>query len=385
MLDVALLCPVNPFQPLDGHRLAVASDVNAILDNGLRLGVLTFLYDEQKPTPVDHCDVRYFTVAKGSFATRLLRGLVGRIPPSSERLYTRQSIAGVRHALHEWKPDFAIVDDVSMAGYIPHIREIAPKARIILRSHNVMRDVRREQLERTTGPTRIAVKLDSDRYHAFERASLASADCHWAITQSDADRMTEIYGVTSGFLSVSIPMERYAKISVDEGRRNHFIHVGTLDFRRRADLESFLQSSWPKVRAVDAEAAITFAGSLHGKSIDAPGVSYAGRVDDDAQIYRKGRFALNLQQSTGGVKLKTLTSLAAGRTLISTQHGIEGVPITSGEHYWDMGTFLSGRLKDVLADTEGLRRIANTGRAWVEAHHSRKTIAAQFANLLQTA
>ena len=98
--------------------------------------------------------------------------------------------------------------------------------------------------------------------------------------------------------------------------------------------------------------------------LEAPGVTFSGPVDDDADIYRRGRLALNFQQSTGGIKLKTLTSLAAGRTLISTVRGIEGVPITSGQHFWDMGTFLSNRLRDILADTAGLQRIAQAGRAW---------------------
>ena len=266
MLDVALLSPVNPFEPLDGHRLAVASDVHAILDNGLNLGVLTFLYGSQQPTAVSQSQVRYFSVGRGSFPIRFLRGLVGRVPPSSERLYTRQSIAGVRKALQEWKPKYAIIDDVSMAAYIPHVRDVVPNTKIVLRTHNVMCDVRGEQLGRTTGPLRFAVKLDSDRYRRFEREALAGADSHWAITQTDADRIQEIYGKPSGYLSVSIPIERYAAIDVTEGRNNHFVHVGTLDFRRRADLESFLQRSWPQVRAIDPQAAITFAGSLHGRA-----------------------------------------------------------------------------------------------------------------------
>jgi Glycosyl transferase 4-like domain/Glycosyl transferases group 1 len=383
MRDVALLCPVSPLEPRDGHRMAVASDLNALLDNGLSVGVFTFLYGDQQPLLAQNCDVRYFAVGKGSFAVRLLRGLVGRIPPSSERLYTKDSIDGLRRALREWKPRFVVIDDVSMAGYIPQIREIVPTAKIILRTHNVMHDVRYEQLARTSGPTRLAVKFDSDRYRSFEAASLANADAHWAITQADASRMTELYGCTSHFLSVSIPMERYTAIGIKEGQTNHFVHVGTLDFRRRSDLESFLTTSWPRLREADATAEMTFAGVVHGKSIEAPGVRYAGPVSDDADVYRRGRFALNIQRSTGGIKLKTLTSLAAGRTLISTQHGVEGVPIASGKQYWDLNTLLSNGLEDVLADTAGLEQIAESGRAWVQANHSRAAVADQLHKLLQ--
>ena len=45
MLDIALLCPVTPFEQTDGHRMAMASDLQAILDNKLTVGVATFLYE----------------------------------------------------------------------------------------------------------------------------------------------------------------------------------------------------------------------------------------------------------------------------------------------------------------------------------------------------
>ena len=52
-MDVLLLAPVNPFDARDGHRMAVASDLRAILDNNLSLGVITFLYKSQQPTSMN--------------------------------------------------------------------------------------------------------------------------------------------------------------------------------------------------------------------------------------------------------------------------------------------------------------------------------------------
>ncbi len=383
MVDIAVLCPVTPFEQTDGHRMAMASDIQAILDSKLSLGVVTFLYDRRTPPAVTACESRYFRVSGGSFVVRLIRGLMSRIPPSSERLYTRESMAGIKEALRDWQPKIVVINDVSMAGYIPLIRETVPAAKIVIRTHNVMHDVRHEQLTRTKFPSRLAVKFDTVRYCRFERDSLAQADAVWAITQTDADRLAMLYGTRNHVLSVSIPLERYRSIATSEGQPRHFIHVGTLDYRRWSDLQSFLSNNWPKILSVDPDAAITFAGALYGKAIEAPGVTYTGTVDDDAAVYRQGRLALNIQKSTGGIKLKTLTSLAAGRTLISTAHGVEGVPIASGKHYWDMDVFLKERLKDVLADSEGLRKIAENGRAWVEAHHSREATAKQLSRLVE--
>jgi hypothetical protein len=383
MLDIAVLCPVTPFEQTDGHRMAMASDLQAILDNKLTVGVATFLYDRQKPSASAPCESRYFRVGGGSFTVRLLRGLLSKIPPSSERLYTKESIAGIKDAIRDWRPKIVVINDVSMAGYIPYIRDIVPSAKIVIRTHNVMHDIRREQLARTRYPSKIAVRLDVERYCKFERESLGAADAVWSITQADADRFAELYGAVPQVLSVSVPLERYRSIATSEGRTSYFIHVGTLDYRRWTDLQNFLSKSWPKVLEADPDAGITFAGALYGKAIEAQGVRYAGTVKDDAAVYRQGRLALNIQQSTGGIKLKTLTSLAAGRTLFSTAHGVEGVPIASGKHYWDMDVFHENRLKDVLADSEGLREVAESGRAWVEQHHSRGAMAKQFSRLVE--
>ncbi len=389
-MDVLLLAPVSPFEIRDGHTMAVASDLRAVLDNGLTVGVISFLYgNQQRPAPIGNpqrCDARFFQARAGSFPRRFMRGLFAPVPPSSERLYSAESIAGVRTALKAWRPGYVIVDDVSMAGYIPLVREIVPSARVILRTHNVMQDVRWEHFAQTKGPLKLAVGLDSSRYGAFEAQAMDSCDAHWAISPADAVRMTKLYGRPSDSLSVSVGCERYAPVGIDEGAQHFFVHIGSLDFRRRNDLAFFLRNSWPKIRAAVPQAAADFAGLLVGRKIHAPGVTYSGPVKDDVGAYRKGRFALNFQNTTGGIKLKTLTSLAAGRTLVSTTRGVEGLKLVAGEHYWDMESFLSlHRLADLIDDVESNRRIGKAGREWVLQNHSHAAIAGQFGRLLGAA
>jgi polysaccharide biosynthesis protein PslH len=389
-MDILLLAPVSPFEVRDGHTMAVASDMRAVLDNGLTVGVISFLYGNQRPAicteSPERCQSRFFPVRSGSFPVRFMRGLFAQVPPSAERLYSEQSIAGVRQALKDWRPRFVIVDDVSMAGYIPLVRDIVPCARVILRTHNVMQDVRWEHFVQAKGLLKLPVGLDLDRYMGFEADAMQSCDAHWAISRKDAARMTAIYGNPSASLSVSIGEERYAPVGIDEGEQNLFVHVGSLDFRRRSDLELFLRCSWPKIRAAVPQAAAHFAGLLVGSRINAPGVTYAGRIEDDAAAYRKGRFALNFQNTTGGVKLKTLTSLAAGRTLVSTSKGVEGLRLVAGEHYLHMRSLLAtDRLAELIGDAESNKRIGNAGREWVLQNHSRAAIAAQFGTLLGAA
>jgi hypothetical protein len=198
--------------------------------------------------------------------------------------------------------------------------------------------------------------------------------------------MVELYGRPTSCLTVSLPLEKYESLRTEDGRSNGFVHVGTLDFRRRSHLSNFLGMTWPKVLEVDGSASLTLAGALYGGTIPARNVHYLGRVPSDTDVYRLGRFALNFQSSTGGVKLKTLISMAAGRALVSTVEGVEGLPIESGRQYWDITTFVSSpQLKDILSDCESSRSIADEGRQYVAVNHSRAAVARQFAKLIEAA
>jgi|SRR5580698_2014111 glycosyltransferase involved in cell wall biosynthesis len=389
-MDVVLLAPVNPFAARGGHGMALASDVRAILDNHLSLGVFGLQYKNWQPgveiEEINQCDTRFFNARDGAFPLRFMRGLFGGMPPSLERLYPAEAVAGARAALKQWKPKVVIVDDVSMAGYIPLVREIVPSAKIILRTHNVMQDVRREHLDQTRGALIIPIGLEYRRYLHFEARAMQACDAHWAISEEDANRAVDLYGRASGTLSVSIDHERYTPIGLEEGKRNLFVHIGTLDFRRRADFESFLRLGWPKIRAAAPQAAVKFVGDLVGPPIPAPGATYTGPVKDDVDAYREGRFALNFQNTGGGIKIKTLTSLAAGRTLISTPRGVEGFSLIAGTHFWDMASFLSAEhLAEVMRDGEHCRRMGQAGREYVIDKHSRTAIAQNFAGLLEAA
>ena len=389
-MDVLLLAPVDPFTARGGHGMALASDVRAILDNGMSVGVLGLLYKNWgsgvKIPEAARCETRFFNAREGAFPLRFLRGLFAAMPPSLERLYPAEAIAGVRTALKEWQPSVVIVDDVSMAGYIPLVRDLAPSAKIILRTHNIMQDVRREHFDQTRGALRIAIALEYRRYLAFETRAMLACDAHWAISEEDAVRASYLYQRPSSTLSVSIEHERYTPIGLEEGLRSLFVHIGTLDYRRRVDFESFLRVSWPQIRAAAPHAAINFVGDMIGAPIEVPGATYTGPVKDDSEAYRKGRFALNFQNTSGGIKLKTLTSLAAGRTLISTPRGVEGFRLTAGIHFWDLASFLSSRnLAEVIQSVDHSNTMAQAGRQYVIDNHSRAAIAGDFARLLEAA
>ena len=383
-MDAVLISPVVPFDLRRGWTLAVLSDVRALLDNKLDLGIIAFTYGDEQYSFPDLCPTIRVASESGGFASRFVRSIFKRLPPSTERLYSSESRKVVCDTLRKWLPKLVIIDDSSVAGYIPDIRSIVPNAKIVVRSHNVMHDIREEQLSRAKGPTRPAIAFDCRRYIEFEKTAILSSDANWAITDADAARFQQLYNKPTECLTVSVPVERYESLPLDQGQKNGFVHVGCLDFRRRHDLSHFLDHVWPRILKADDSACLTMAGELKGNPIPATNVSYAGRVPDDAEVYSSARFALNFQSSIGGVKLKTLTSMAAGRTLVSTREGVEGINIESGKQFFDIEDFLNrNNLRSLLNDVRSTQSIADAGRTYVRTHHSRPAVAKRILNLLE--
>jgi hypothetical protein len=375
---------VSPFDARDGHRLAVLSDVHALLDNRIDLGVVAFTYPGEPDAVPALCPTVKIPAAAGGFAARFARSLFNGLPPSAERLYRGGARRLLREALKKWAPRIVIIDDTSVSGYISDVREVVPGAKVVLRSHNVMQDVRTEQLKRAQGPSRPAIALDCRRYIDLEKSAVQASDRHWAITQADACRMHQLYQRPGQCLTVSVPFERYDSLLSDQGQCNGFVHVGSLDFRRRADLTAFLHRSWPRILQADQSASLTLAGELKGDPIAAPNVQYAGRVHSDAELYGRSRFALNFQSSPGGVKLKTLTSLAAGRTLLSTREGVAGIDIRPGCEFFEIDQFLERTdLRAILNDIRATQSVADAGRQYVKSRHSRQAVAHQILNLIE--
>lgn len=381
-VEAALLSAVLPLEPKDGHVIAAVSDVNAVRDLGLRLGLIAFAHDRRPAPAASPYPARVIPVRPGGPPLRFVRGLLTGAVPSIERFYARSAREEIARTLRAWSPATVIIADVALAGYIPTIRDVLPRARVILRTMNVMRDIRTDQFNLATGLNRAAAHVECQRYSRFERDAVVAADDVWAITQADADRIAGLFGRPCGLLSVSLELGAYATLKTHVGKRSTFVHVGSIDLRRKVHLRPFLNHYWSRVQRVDSSATLVLAGRLYGDAISAPNVEYRGPVENDIDVYAEGRIAVNFQQSTGGVKVKTLTAMAAGRTVVSTNEGVEGLPLQRGVHYLHIDVMTRPELKELLSDDTVGQRIAEAGRDYVMAAHSRSAIATQLRGLL---
>ena len=85
----------------------------------------------------------------------------------------------------------------------------------------------------------------------------------------------------------------------------------------------------------------------------------------------------------GGSKLKVLESMAAGLAVVSTREGVSGLTVQDGREYREGRTSqeLSARVIELFEDESQLRRIGESGRAYVQQKHDWTQLAQQLLQI----
>jgi hypothetical protein len=229
-------------------------------------------------------------------------------------------------------------------------------------------------------------KRELQRWTALEQLAVHSCEFIWAITQCDADAYQKAFGLANvAYWPVAIDLNRYVGLPIPVGDPDTMVHLGTLDSRKAPGLAQFLSRRWPELRTSNPRARLIVAGRVSMPIVlGAEECHYIGPVQSDVDVYREGRWSLNTQLVSAGVKLKSLTSMAAGRILLSTTVGVEGLDIIHGVHYLNYEILAAhGTLASIWDKTCPTASIAAAGREWVQKHHSLDVVSEKTAALIR--
>lgn len=140
----------------------------------------------------------------------------------------------------------------------------------------------------------------------------------------------------------------------------------------RRGLSRFLAEGWPACRRALPDATLAIAGPgltpRTAAGLAVPGVELHGLVPDVAAFLGAARAVVVPIWEGGGVRLKVLEALAAGRPVVSTALGVDGIGVRDGregllsEHPATLGALLAG----VLAPGDGAAAMGGRGRALAE-------------------
>jgi len=278
----------------------------------------------------------------------------------------------VRRVTLEWKPQLVQAEFQRMAQYLPPLRDLVPATVIV--AHEADSASASDALAAARGAERIFRALDLRAWRFYEAAALRSADA--IVTFTDRDRSILAKRVP-GLRIVTIPL----RIGIPPRALDPvgdwpptILFVGGFGHVPNVDAAIRLASSiFPIVRSRQPEARLEIVGDKPPRSVrvlEGDGIVVTGRVlDVEPYIARAAVVAAPLRLG-GGMRLKVLEALGAGKPLVATTRAVEGVPVSDGVEALiaDSDFAFAEAILRLLDDPEARRSLGLRARRWAETN-----------------
>jgi glycosyltransferase involved in cell wall biosynthesis len=151
-----------------------------------------------------------------------------------------------------------------------------------------------------------------------------------------------------------------------------FVFVGAMNWHVNEDAAGWMRRQiWPRIRTALPDAELYFVGREPSAEVralaDSPEVQVTGTVPDIRPYLQDGAAIVVPLRYGSGIRNKILESFAAGRPVVSTSVGAEGLPVRHGEHLLIADTdeeFAAACIRIIRHPDEAARLVA-AGRAVV--------------------
>lgn len=223
----------------------------------------------------------------------------------------------------------------------------------------------------------------------YERCLLP--DCDLVICPGETDRES-LGGLAPGaklrVVASGVDVESLAEVPAPPGEPV-VLFVGDLNYRpNRQAVEWLLERVAPAVQDRVAGVRIVIAGDGPRPGMtDGSGVEFMGYVDDLLPHLAAARVVVAPMLSGGGIKLKVLEGMAAGRAMVTTPVGAEGITGLTGDAIKiaeDAGAFAEAVVK-VLQDDELAVGLGERARDFVRDNFSAEKVGARYLEVIRTA
>jgi glycosyltransferase involved in cell wall biosynthesis len=177
-------------------------------------------------------------------------------------------------------------------------------------------------------------------------------------------------------------LERYSPAPGAE-REEELLFLASLDWYPNQDaLGYFVKNILPAVRERRPGAKLRIVGRKPPESVSKrysglPGIEFVGEVNEVGSHLDRATVIIVPLRIGGGSRIKILEALAAGKAVISTTIGAEGLDVISGEHLLiaDSPAAFAGGIEELLGSTQMRRHLGANGRNLVAARYGWDQIA----------
>ncbi|MGH7503791.1 MAG: glycosyltransferase family 4 protein [Longimicrobiales bacterium] len=268
-------------------------------------------------------------------AANVIRGIVTNRPV---HVWNQESPAmhdTLRALLSRNDTDFVLSESTFMERYFHRVPDTVP---VLVDTHNIDSiTFQRYVRSLKPGPRRAYAALTVRKLARLERDVYHEADAVWVCSEEERTTVRRmvpdcnVRTVPNG-VDTSLMMPRPG----DRMIPNRALFFGRLDYFPNIDAVEYLaRDIVPRLRDRLPDLELILAGPAATKRVvelarDTPGLRHIGRVHDVRALLASAALVLVPLRVGGGTRLKIVEAMAAGRPIVSTSIGAEGLSVRHG-------------------------------------------------------
>jgi glycosyltransferase involved in cell wall biosynthesis len=336
-----VLAPSYPFPPRDGVQLRLGNLLR-LVPAGWRLEVLCAEAgatgsEEPLPAPLIGTAVRLplpspptgFAASPWAQVLRSDASMIWKFRSPEFAAEVRRRSQGA---------DGVLAVGLQMAQYLA---AVAPGVPTAVDNYNVESRILGRLAETRAGLKRAYWLREAAKLRRAEVRFLRAAGRVWAISEEDRDAMADLTGATPlQTVPMGIDLDYFSADGVPPfapSSSPRFLFVGALNWHVNEDAAAwFVAEVWPCLRSTLPTAEFHLVGRDPSPTIQAlgesTGVTVVGTVPDIRPHLRAASVVVVPLRYGSGVRTKILEAFAAGRPVVSTSVGAEGLRVVPGRH-----------------------------------------------------
>ncbi len=308
-------------------------------------------------------------------------------PEHAERFYKKEFEDKIISVTTSFKPDVVQIESVFLATYLPVIKENSD-ALTVLRLHNIEYQIWQSLAKKCKTLKKIYLTKLYRRIRDFERAAWRDFELLLPITEKDAQAVLRLEEVNDMVIApFSIETDKIAP-----GKNEKWVgyHLGAMDWLPNQEgIRWFLDHAWKKIRKAEPGFEFYFSGRNmpdNFKKLNISGVHCLGEVPSAEEFIADKKILIVPLWSSGGIRVKILEAMAAGKVVITTRPGIKGIEAKAGEHYLQVTTpdDFARAVKWCLENKAMAMKMGERARQLMEEKYEQKKVMAHIINEMES-
>lgn len=293
---------------------------------------------------------------------------LGRRPRWALKLDVPSYRARLRSLMLEWRPDVVQIEYHVMGQYASALDGHAVPR--IMTQYEPGVTAARDAQRAARGLKRVPAALQVAAWERYERRVMQQVDAIVAFTERDRRTLAPLAGgvpivtIPPGVDLPEQPLNPAGAVPPSILFVGGFVHPPNVDAARR-----LIQSIFPRVRHNRPDAHLVVVGPRPGKEIRASsgdGVTVTGAVESTVPFLDAASVVVAPLRQGGGMRVKVMEALAAGKAIVASPLAAEGLAVTNGEQILiaDGDEEFAGAIVRLLDDTDFRVGMATRARCW---------------------